>query len=204
VLTGSYRDLLPAIAGCAAALIGLLFVALTVSRRHSPDDRPVVIEQVRAAASIVAFTNALAVSLFGLVPGNNIGYPAATLAVIGIFFTAAGTRSIFSGHLPRQHMPRQLAFIALLLATFAFELAGGIALLLNPLDNGAAGLVSNLLVALLLIGIARAWELVGDRDTGILTSLAVLARHEHPPGAPQPESAPAGPATTKPAGAPDR
>ena len=64
-----------AIADCAAALTGLLLVAMTVARRHSPADRPVVIEQVRAAASILAFTNALAVSLFGLVPGNNIGYP---------------------------------------------------------------------------------------------------------------------------------
>jgi hypothetical protein len=65
MLTGAYRDLLPAIADCAAALTGLLFVAMTVARRHSPADRPVVIEQVRAAASILAFTNALAVSLFG-------------------------------------------------------------------------------------------------------------------------------------------
>ena len=90
MLNGAYRDLLPAIANCSAALIGLLFVAMTVARRRSPSDRPVVIEQVRAAACILAFTNALAVSLFGLVPGNNIGYPAIVLAVIGIFFTAAG------------------------------------------------------------------------------------------------------------------
>jgi hypothetical protein len=96
VLTGAYRDLFPAIAECAAALTGLLFVAMTVAHRHSPSDRPVVIEQVRVAASILAFTNALAVSLFGLVPGNNAGYPATVLAVIGILFTAAGTRSIFS------------------------------------------------------------------------------------------------------------
>jgi hypothetical protein len=28
---------------------------------------------------------------------------------------------------------------------------------------------------LLIIGIARAWELVGDRDTGIIASIAVLS-----------------------------
>ena len=96
---------------------------LSVPARRSVSDRPVVIEQVRAAACILAFTNALAVSLFGLVPGNNIGYPAVVFAVVGILFTAAGTRSIFSGHVPRHHVPRQLALIALLLATFTFELA---------------------------------------------------------------------------------
>jgi hypothetical protein len=78
------------------------------------------------------------------------------VAVIGILFTAAGTRSIFSGHVPRRHVPRQLGLIALLLLTFALELAAGIGLLLNPHSAGAAGLVSNLLVTLLIIGIARA------------------------------------------------
>jgi hypothetical protein len=178
MLTGAYRDLLPAIADCAAALTGLLFVAMTVARRHSPADRPVVIEQVRAAASILAFTNALAVSLFGLVPGNNIGYPAVVFAVVGIFFTAAGTRSIFSGH-----VPRQLALIALLVATFAFELAAGIALILHPHSADAAELVSNLLVGLLIVGIVRAWELVGDRATDIISSIAVLTGHDHNPTA---------------------
>ena len=123
-------------------------------------------------------------------PGNDIGYPAAVLAVTGILFTAAGTRSIFSSHVPRRHVPRQLALIALLLATFAFELAGGIALILHPHSNGAAELVSNLLVALLIIGIARAWELVRDRDTSIIASIAVLTGHDRNPDGPLPASAP--------------
>ncbi len=36
-------------------------------------------------------------------------------------------------------------------------------------------MVGNLLVALLIIGIVRAWELVADRPTGIISSIAVLA-----------------------------
>jgi hypothetical protein len=179
VLAGTYRDLLPVIATCAATLTGLLFVAMTVAARHSPADRPVVVQQVRAAASLLAFTNALAVSLFGMVPGNNIGYPAIVVAVIGILFTAAGSRSIFSSSLPLRHVPRQLALITLLLVTFAFELAGGIDLILNPHSASTADLLGNVLVALLVIGIARTWELVGDRETGIIASIAVLTGHEH-------------------------
>jgi len=183
-VSGTYAGLLPAVAECAATLTGLLFVAMTVVDRRSPSDRPAVIGQVRAAASIVAFTNALAVSLFGIVPGNNIGYPATTLAVIGIFYTAAGTRSIFSNHVPRRHALRQLQLIVVLLAVFACELAGGIDLLLNPGSTGAGELVGNLLVALLVIGIARAWELVGDRGTGPVASIAVLTGHGHDPDGP--------------------
>ena len=201
VLTGAYRDLFLAIATCAASLTGLLFVALTVAHHHSPSDRPVVIEQVRAAVSILAFTNALAVSLFGLVPGNNAGYGAVVVAVIGIFFTAAGARSIFSGHVPWRHVPRQLALITLLLVTFAFEFAGGVDLILNPNSNGAGELIGNLLVALLIVGVARAWELVGDRDTNIIASIEVLTGHDATP-MPPPASAPPEPAETKTEGDP--
>ena len=42
-------------------------------------------------------------------------------------------------------------------------------------------LLGDVLVAMLLIGIARAWELVGDRDTGIVSSLAVLVRRSSAP-----------------------
>ena len=37
------------------------------------------------------------------------------------------------------------------------------------------GFLGYVLVSLLLIGVARAWELVGNRDTGILSSIAVLS-----------------------------
>jgi hypothetical protein len=129
------------------------------------------------------------------VPGDNVGYWAVTLAVIAIFFTAAGARSIFSSHMARRHVPRQLALITLLLVTFTFELAAGIELIRKPHSSGAAEILGNLLVALLIIGIARAWELVGDRDTGIIASIAVLSGRD--PGHDGPfTGAPPKPATT--------
>lgn len=93
---GTYRDLLTAIAGRASALTGLLFVAMSVTSRRSPAHGSAVIRQLRAAAALLPFTNVLAISLFGLVPGNSVGYPTTVMAVIGLFFTAAGVRSILS------------------------------------------------------------------------------------------------------------
>jgi hypothetical protein len=52
-----------------------LFAAMTVGGRQRPADLPVVVGQVRAAASIVAFTDALTVSLFGLGPAGLPGPP---------------------------------------------------------------------------------------------------------------------------------
>lgn len=187
MLSGTYEEFFAAIAASAAALTGLLFVALSVAPREGRSDNPVIIGQVRAGAALLAFTNALAVSLFGLVPGNNVGYPAIVAAVIGIFFAAAGTRSILANpYTAKQHVRRQIVLIAALLLTFGFELLGGIGLVAQPHDTGSAQLVGNLLVGLLLLGIGRSWEFVGDRDTGIIASIAVLAGHE--PGGPAPST----------------
>ena len=96
VVSATYRDLFATVATAAGALTGLLFVALSLVPRRASGSGLSVIQQVRAAAAWLAFTNALAVGLFGLVPGTNVGYPALVLGVIGIAFTVAGIRSILA------------------------------------------------------------------------------------------------------------
>lgn len=177
---GTYRDLFTAVAASAASLTGLLFVAISVAPRSPQGDRRDVIKQVRAAASLLAFTNVLSVSLFGLVPGNNVGYPATVLGIIGVLFTLAGLRSILADAGSRRRIRGQLGLITLLLATFTVELVAGLAVLGNGRDRTGLDVLSNVLVASLLIGVARAWELVGDRDTGIVSSIAALAGRERP------------------------
>ena len=177
---GTYRDLFTAVAASAASLTGLLFVAISVAPRSSRADRRDVIRQVRAAASLLAFTNVLSVSLFGLVPGNNVGYPAIVLGIIGVLFTLAGLRSMLADPAGRRRIRGQLGLIGLLMATFTAELATGFVVLRNGRNTAGLDVLSNVVVASLLIGVARAWELVGDRDTGIISSIAALAGRERP------------------------
>jgi len=180
VLTGTYQTLLTATAGAAAALTGLLFVALSVTPRNRAATYPGVIREVRAAAALLSFTAALSVSLFGLVPGTNAGYPAVATGVIGVLFTVAGLRSILaSAETTLGHLRQQAGLIVLLLCAFGFDLASGVRLIAAPRSQGAAESLCYVVIGLLLIGIARAWELVGDRDTNILASIAALAGHKH-------------------------
>jgi hypothetical protein len=175
VLLGTYHDLFTAAASCAAALTGLLFVALSVGRRN-PAYGPEVVQQVRAAAALLAFNNTLVISLFSLVPGTNTGYPAITMGVIGSAFTAAAVRSIWTSESTRRQQMRQLGLVGLLLLIFGTEFVAGILILASP-NSSAAELIGYAVVTSLIVGIARAWELIGDRDTGILASLAVLTGH---------------------------
>ncbi len=175
---GDFPEFFAALAAAAAALTGLLFVAISVGSRGDPDKDPVpVVSQVRAAAALLAFVNTLAVSLFGLVPGNTLGWPATALGIIGLLFTAAGVRSAIGSGAAAAKLElgvRQAELTALLLLIFGTELVTGIMLLANPNHRSAAELLGDALVASLLMGIARAWELVGDRDTGIVASISVL------------------------------
>jgi hypothetical protein len=197
VIVGDYRDFMAAIAASAGSLTGLLFVALSVAPRADREAGPGIIQQIRASAALLSFSNALAISLFSLVPGTNAGYPALVLAIIGLFFTAAALRSILSSRATRSLRRRQTGLIFLLLLIFGSELVNGIAALAHPHETGPVEYISYALVSSVLVGIARAWELVSDRDTGILASLIVLTRHEHapspPPAASRPEDGPDGP-----------
>ena len=175
MVTGDARDLFVAVASAAAALTGLLFVAVTVTPRPAGGRPRGVIHQVRSAAALLAFTNALGISLFGLVPDNNVGYPAGAFGIIGTLFTLASVRSILADTRARARFVAQLSLIAGLLAVFISEIIFGAELIVHWSNHSALDTLGNLMVASLLIGVARAWEFVGDRDTGIWASLMVLA-----------------------------
>jgi hypothetical protein len=184
VLNASYTELFVATATAAGALTGLLFVALSVAPRRDPGPGQRIIQQVRAAAALLAFTNALAVSLYSLVPGTNAGEPAIVLGIIGILFMAAAARSVRTSGAQRSHRLRQLGLLFLLLLIFGTELVCGIALAAVPGASTPVQIIGYALVTSLIVGVARAWELVGARDTGVLASIAVLTGHkagaEHP------------------------
>jgi hypothetical protein len=173
MLFGGYKELFIVIATSAATLIGLLFVAVSVSKGRS-QAHPQVIREFRAAAALLAFTNPFTVTLYSLVPGTTVGYPAAVVGTIGVMFVAAGIRATVSVPSPLRRRGPQASLILGLLAVFGLQIFFGVALIIHPRHAGDLKAISYILVASLLIGIGRAWELVGDWDTGLFASMARL------------------------------
>ena len=87
-------------------------------------------------------------------------------------------RSILGDPAARRRIGSQLGLILLLLGVFGFEIGAGIDSIIAPHTDAPIDVIGNVLAASLLIGVARSWELVGDRDTGIVSSIAALAGHD--------------------------
>jgi hypothetical protein len=181
------RDFFTASAGVAGALIGLLFVAISVSaERLSREEAGAQVHRIRAAAALTAFTNALAVSLFALIPGQKIAVTSVVVAGIGLLFVAAVLLSLVRLHQLRSATVRDAVFLIGLAVVFVLQLTEGLAVLADPGNSGDVNTIAILVVCCFFIGIARAWELIGGPSIGIRREVTALVRaheREEEPGA---------------------
>jgi len=174
------HDFFVACASVAGALIGLLFVAISVaSDRLAREEAPAQVHRIRAAAALSAFTNALAVSLFSLIPGEKIGPTAVATASTGIVFVAAALLSLIRRHQVRRRVLLDVLFLFGLLITFVVQLINGVDVLARPGNSGAVYTIASMVVICFLIGIARAWELIGGPSIGITREVTALVRSHH-------------------------
>ncbi len=171
------HDFFVASGSAAGALIGLLFVVISVaSERLARAEAAGQHYRIRAAAAITAFTNALAVSLFALIPVHKIGPTATAVAVVGLTFVAAALLSLIRLRQVRWDTSRDAFFLILLGVTFVIQLIEGVDVITQPGDSGAVDTIAILVVVCFLIGISSAWELIGGPSIGITHEVAEIVR----------------------------
>jgi hypothetical protein len=161
----SYHDFFVASAGVAGALIGLLFVALSVAPEPT-DEHAAFAHRVRASGALTAFSNALTVSLFALIPDVGVGWPALSVAVVGAGYVIRSLHERLTTDAAQGTSWRDLTFVGGISIIFAFQAEAGVRLIAHGDDAGALQTVGILVVVCFLFGVGRAWEMIGGPKMG--------------------------------------
>ena len=202
----SFHDFFTGCATIAGALIGLLFVALSVSSEYLSGDKARTDHQVRAAAAFSALVNTMVIALFALLPGTDLG-------TVAIFLSAAGLGTTLALIIALAREGKRigggdLSMFLILIVLYGLQLANAVRLEQLPHRVSLVVNQGELAVGFFLFGIARAWQLVGAREFGLVSAVASMihraaddgphhAGGDQPgnPGAPPPEDPGTGHAT---------
>ena len=209
MVPADFHDFFAASAGVAGALIGLLFVAISVAAgRLAHAEASGQMHRIRASAALTSFINALSVSLFALLPGEKIGWTAVVVAVVGLAFVTASLLSLIRLRQARRPAAPLLSltrlrqvrwstvrdgiFLVGLAATFIYQFIAGLSVANQPGDSGSVDTIAILVIVSFVIGISRAWELIGGPSIGIGHEVVALVRHDQTASGSAGEAASAG------------
>jgi hypothetical protein len=172
----SFHDFFSGCATIAGALIGLLFVALSVTSDYLSGEKARTDHQVRAGAAFSALVNTMVLALFALLPTVDLGTVGLTLSAAGLGTTVA---LIFALAREDRRIGRgDIAMFVVLLVLYGLQLANSLRLEHAPRNVGLVVNQGVLAVCFFLFGIARSWQLVGAREFGLVYTLASLVHRE--------------------------
>lgn len=165
----SYTTFFSGSATVAGALVGLLFVALSVSPERLRGDHASVEHQAIAATAFTALVDALFVSLVGLEPGGGLSYGAVILGGLGLTSSCGLALRLWRSRGAQQLSRRWPYLLAVIIVTYALQVVTGFVV------HGATAEASQTVTFVYIlfgIGIARAWELLGLHGGGPLDLLS--------------------------------
>jgi hypothetical protein len=161
-------------AGAGAALVGLLFVAVSVTpgRNIGPTAPPV--RQAVAASAFTALINAFFLSLTSLIQNDALGYVAVVVGLISILATLMLIGDLFQRGLRALSYARHAGFIVICLLIYGLQVYFGLEYVVFPRSVFWAYSVVYLLLAIYATGLTRAWQLLGAKRRSIFSWFSPL------------------------------
>lgn len=181
MVPASFDNFFLAMAGAGGALIGLLFVAISIDpdRTFGPGIDPG--RQRVASGAYMALVNGFFISTSGLLPHANVGDVALPVGVVGLLSSVALARDLI-GH--RWHHGRSavdrwrrlghaLLIAAVNIVLYGYEIVLAVGLLQHPHSTPILFSLAGILLGVYAVGLARAWQLLGA-PSGVLKWLDPL------------------------------
>lgn len=188
--TSAFANFFLAMAGAGGALIGLLFVAVSIRPERTFGAGARRERQAVATAAFSALVNAFFISSAALIPipdaGANPGVITLLMGSLGILNTLSIGARLIGYQVRRYHGASQLwlrlvraGFLVIVsLIVYTFEVVSARALIANPRDLDPLYTICGLLLGVYGIGLTRAWELLGAPRSGITGWLNPLTEEQ--------------------------
>jgi len=158
VVPASYIGFFTGAATAAAALIGLLFVAVSLRPESVLGKGAPAKARAVAGSAFTALVNSFFVSLIALIPGTGFGWAVAAMALISLYST-------FRLHRGLGKDESAVMLLALALAAYLTQFVAGVFLVVSPGDQSLVYTIAYVLVAAFAAALARAWSLLQGTHT---------------------------------------
>lgn len=170
----AYQPFFTASVAASAALIGLLFVSISIAPERIFGKDAVSSRQAQALSAFTALANIFFISFGGLMPDVPLGVLVTIVAIPAVLQTLALLRLI--GHWRAESaLYRGLLLFLGSAVIYGFEVSVGIQLWQTPANRDALSLLLDLLLGTYAIGLGRAWQLMGAPRSGVISGLLDIA-----------------------------
>jgi len=164
----AFANFFIASASAGAALVGLLFVAISIAPEHTVMVGAPLARQAVATNAFTSLLNAFFISLSALIPTANLGWITLVMGLVGMSSSLTLGWNLLSHHQHWQNGLRNTLLLMGSLIVYGYELYFAADLIKTPQDTGAILALTELLIVVYAFGLIRAWELLGARRYGLL------------------------------------
>jgi hypothetical protein len=158
VVPTSYLEFRSTSAGAAGAMIGLLFVAISLRSDLVFGEHASAKVKTLAGSSFTGLVNAFSLSILAIVPSTNIGVGMITVSLFCLYNT-------ISLHRKARGTRVQLRVLVLSVANYATEFAGGVTLAVRIHETWIVNGLCYVIFVSFIIALNRAWALIQSETT---------------------------------------
>lgn len=171
MIPSAYSSFLVASTQASAALIGLLFVAVSIAPERVFGTGSEATRRAMALSSFTALANVFFVSFGSLIPDLTFGIMVVVAGAVAMSQTLSLLRML--GNWRHEHtLVRGLTLFAVSVGIYLYEVIVGVQLLYSPSNGGLYTAIESLMLGIFAVGLARAWELLGaPQSRGVIGML---------------------------------